>query len=305
MNEQPRIIKRKELDVQKWDHCIDRSDNGLIYAYSDYLDYMSKNWEALVLGDYAVVMPLTWNKKWGLHYLYQPPFTASLGIFGNDLDANTITAFLKAIPEKYKLIEIDLNYGNVIAPLPNGCYHRMNYILPLYNSYEELRANYRDNVKRNCKKAEAAGCIYKENINENEVMALAIQYSIPGAKLGHSEQENFLSLITALRKKGMVEVNGIYNNSGELLSSAVYFLSHGRAYYILVGNHPNGKTLGASHWLIDRFIATHAAQKLILDFEGSDTRNLAFFYSGFGAKEELYPAYKLNRLPWWAKWAKK
>ena len=46
----------------------------------------------------------------------------------------------------------------------------------------------------------------------------------------------------------------------------------------MVGNHPDGKTIGASHALIDAFIKDHADQNFILDFEGSDIRNLAFFY---------------------------
>jgi len=72
----------------------------------------------------------------------------------------------------------------------------------------------------------------------------------------------------------------------------------------MVGNHPDGKTIGASHYLIDRFIADYAGQNLILDFEGSDISSLAFFYSSFGAKEEKYSAIKLNKLPWYIKWMK-
>ena len=74
---------------------------------------------------------------------------------------------------------------------------------------------------------------------------------------------------------------------------------------LATGNHPDGKTIGASHALIDAFIKDHAGQDLILDFEGSDIRNLAFFYSSFGATEELYPALKINKLPWYIKLLKK
>ncbi|HET7896231.1 MAG TPA: hypothetical protein VFL47_01130, partial [Flavisolibacter sp.] len=91
----------------------------------------------------------------------------------------------------------------------------------------------------------------------------------------------------------------------ELLASAVFLFSHNRAYYVLVGNHPNGRTLGASHALVDAFIRDHAGMNLLLDFEGSDLRNLAFFYSSFGARQESYQAIKLNRLPWWIRWMKK
>ncbi|HEY1022037.1 MAG TPA: hypothetical protein VGE06_06975, partial [Flavisolibacter sp.] len=91
---------------------------------------------------------------------------------------------------------------------------------------------------------------------------------------------------------------------GDLLASAAFLFSHNRAYYILVGNHPNGRTLGASHALIDAFIRDHAGQNLLLDFEGSDIRNLAFFYSSFGAREERYASIRLNHLPWWLRWVK-
>ena len=73
----------------------------------------------------------------------------------------------------------------------------------------------------------------------------------------------------------------------------------------MVGNHPDGKVIGASHALIDAFIKDHAGQDLILDFEGSDIPNLAFFYNGFGATEEIYPALKINKLPWYVRWLKK
>jgi len=85
----------------------------------------------------------------------------------------------------------------------------------------------------------------------------------------------------------------------------VFFYSHDRAYYILVGNHPEGRNLGASHGLIDAFIKDHAGKKLVFDFEGSDIEGLAQFYRGFGAVEEKYPAIRLNRLPWWMRWLKR
>jgi hypothetical protein len=77
----------------------------------------------------------------------------------------------------------------------------------------------------------------------------------------------------------------------------VLLISAKRLYYILVGNHPNGKTIGASHALINAFIRDYAGTDMTLDFEGSDIQSLAFFYSSFGAVEEKYVGVKLNRLP--------
>ncbi|MGZ3950491.1 MAG: hypothetical protein ACXVBZ_03805, partial [Flavisolibacter sp.] len=74
--------RRHEVEIDKWDRCISGSSNGLIYAYSYYLDATADNWDALVLNDYQAVMPLPWRKKFGVFYLYQPSFAAQLGVFG-------------------------------------------------------------------------------------------------------------------------------------------------------------------------------------------------------------------------------
>src|SRR3954469_25030716 len=101
-----------QIDKNKWDACIDRASNGLIYGYSVYLDTMARHWDAIILDDYLVVMPLTWNKKYGICYLHQPFFTASLGLFGNNITAEMVADFLMAIPRKFKYWDIYLNYGN-------------------------------------------------------------------------------------------------------------------------------------------------------------------------------------------------
>ena len=87
---QIKYLQHKEIDKSKWDACISRAPNGLIYPYSFYLDAMAKHWDALVLKDYEAVMPLTWNRKYGFYYLYQPAFTASLGVFGKNLTKEII-----------------------------------------------------------------------------------------------------------------------------------------------------------------------------------------------------------------------
>lgn len=294
-------LRRDEIDTRQWDHCIDNAPNGLVYAYSVYLDRMAKNWDALVLGDYEAVMPLTWKRKFGINYLYQPAFAASLGVFGS-VNERMIRSFIKAIPDSFKLIEISLNYSNDLNDSDNLTI-RNNYILDLHRPYVEIFIQYRDNIRRNIKKANATGCIYSSDIPIEEIIILSKKQMRPVSELTETDYDNFALLFEDLKKEGKAKSYGIRLGK-KLIASAAYFFSHHRAYYILVGNHPDGKTLGASHLLIDRFIHDHAEQDLLLDFEGSDIRNLAFFYSSFGASLETYPALRINRLPWWAKWSK-
>ena len=305
-----RYVTYQQIDKVRWDACIASADNGLIYAYSFYLDTMAKHWDALILNDYEAVMPLTWNKKYGIAYLHQPFFTASLGVFGSGLNITLVNDFLIAIPSKFKYWDIYLNYANYFHPevigLNNFClYERVNYVLPLNDSYENLFITFRDNTKRNIKKAEQLNCVVKKDTAITDVIALAKNQSKTFSPVTNEDFDNFKKLYHQLQQQQKAAAYGIYTPNGDLVSSAVFFFSHKRAYYILVGNHPNGKTIGASHALINAFIKDYAGQDLLLDFEGSDIPSVAFFYSSFGAKEEKYTGLKLNQLPFWMKWFKR
>ena len=106
-------LKHKEIDFVKYDQCIATSQNSLIYAYSWYLDIVAENWDALVLGDYEIVMPLTHRKKYGIPYIFLAPWVQQLGVFSvTDIKEEIIIDFLKAIPRKFKSVDILLNYKN-------------------------------------------------------------------------------------------------------------------------------------------------------------------------------------------------
>lgn len=297
-------LSRHEIDKATWDKCITEADNGLIYGYSFYVDHMAKHWDALVLNDYQAVMPLTWNKKYGVHYLYQPAFTASLGIFGKNLSQTAIEKFIIAIPKKFKLIEISLNHGNVLIPTPTFLITRTNYVLPLNKSYDELYNGYRENHQRNIQKSAQAGSVVMRNVAIDQIIDLNKHQMQRLSPIAENDYARFKQLYQFLGSQNKTVTYGITNQQNKLLSSCVFFFSQKRAYYILAGNHAEGRNTGASHALIDAFIKDHAGRDLFLDFEGSDIESLALFYKGFGASKEIYPAIRWNRLPWYLKWAK-
>lgn len=298
-------LTHQQIDKKKWDTCINTADNGLIYAYSFYLDIMSKQWDALVMNDYEAVMPVTWNKKYGIRYLYQPFLAAQLGVFGKNITEEQISNFIQSIPASFRYTDICLNTKN-IPGIPVGiCIQRSNYVLDLNKPYQALYENYRENTQRNIKKVLQLGCTIQTGFDVEKVIELAVHQM---KKQGNKEAgniERFRKLYQYLHSRQMATTYGVFSTQNELLSSCVFFFSQNRAYYILVGNHSKGKTIGASHALIDAFIKDYAGKNMLLDFEGSDIPNLAFFYSSFGATHEIYPAIKINRLPFYLKWLKR
>ena len=166
-----------------------------------------------------------------------------------------------------------------------------------------INNQYNENTRRNIRKALQSGCRVKKDFDAEKVISLALAHMKMHGKRPAENAERFRKLYRFLKEKGFGSTYGIVQGN-ELLASCVFFFAHSRAYYILVGNNPEGRSSGASHALIDAFIRDHAGQRLVLDFEGSDIPGLAAFYQGFGAINEPYPFLRINRLPFYLKWMK-
>ena len=158
-----RYLRRRDIDTARWDACIDNALNRLIYGHSFYLDAMSAGqWDALVLGDYLAVMPLPWRSRAGIRYLYQPSFTQQTGIFSAEPISSTLVgAFLEKVRRHFRFAEIYLNYGN---PHP-GLQEHANFILPLDASYDQLAANYKQDLVRNLRHTERLPLNYMKSLD--------------------------------------------------------------------------------------------------------------------------------------------
>jgi hypothetical protein len=297
-------LSYKEIDHHKWDTCISNSPDKLIYAYSWFLNIVCPDWGALVLNDYEAVMPLTSRQKFGIHYLFQPPFCAELGIFSIKSSTHSVAdEMLANIPKKFRYVDICLNRNNHL--IDNHFFRlRKNYVLPLFRSYEDLVGDYSLNHKRNIKKAMASDLCWVTDIPISDALQMArttLKYIAP---ISDSDAQIFYSLFMHAAGRNKVICAGVRDQNNTLLSVAVFFYSDSAWYYLLAGSTQEGRAKGAAHYLIDQFIFQHAGQNDSLDFEGSDVPTLAFFYKGFGAKDLCYPSLVINRLPFWLRWLK-
>lgn len=291
------------IDKLRWDECIAKAGNGLVYAKSYYLDHTALTWDALVEGDYKAVMPLPLRRKFGIRYLFQAPFTPVLGVFGNNLTAENVQAFLKQIPSTVKFWDYSLNHFNTIDEGRYPVYPRQNLVLPLQKTYDELRSAYHENTLRNLRKAVTAGLQVYRQIPISNVIELARIKFAEFSSVSADFWERLPSLITDKRHQFICY--GVKDTSNKLLASAIFLIDGHRAYYWLAGNAPDARKSNASFLLVDTFIKDHAGSGLVLDFEGSDTAGIAMFYERFGAISEPYSTIFYNRLPVWLRGLKK
>jgi len=152
-------LKHHQIDKQKWNAAVENAHNGLTYAFSLFLDIVSPNWEALVVGDYDYIMPLLWRKKLGVKYLFQPIFIQQLGIFSEkEITIQIVNEFVKELTSFYKLIDIQLNYANPNSA-SNDFILRNTQLIDMSKPYDELYGNYKKNHRKNLPKISNSGLI--------------------------------------------------------------------------------------------------------------------------------------------------
>lgn len=288
-------LHRTQIDTQKWDQCITNAANRLIYARSFYLDNMATHWDALVLGDYEVVMPLTWRKKWGIKYLYKPAFVQQLGVFsGTALTVELVNKFLSVLTGHFRFADLFLNYAHP----ETGLRKLSNFILPLHSSYEQIQRNYKHDLVKNLKRAGRFKLVYgKEEKYQNTLAAYKDLYGIRFAHVTDDDYNRFENILTYTNERNDL-ITRTVTEDGNLLSMALLLKDGNRLYLMVSVTGPAGRVKGANHFLIDRLINEFAGSDLLLDFEGSDLPGVAHFYHNFGSTDQSYFDYYHNKLPW-------
>ncbi len=294
-------LSHKEIDKQKWDFAVKHSFNGNIYANSWYLDLIHEGWEALVEDDYERMMPLTGGNKWGINYLLQPFFAQQLGVFSrNILTGDHVAHFIKNIPRKFAFVQVNLNIHNhPDLTAPYRLVENKNYLLDLIHDYRKLSAHYSQNTKRNLKNSLKQELSLSKNLNPNEVIDLFRQNR--GKKIRHwkdAEYQRLLRVMYAAIHKGKGVTYGVYSAHNQLCAAAFFLLEHQHLIFLFSGSDETARQNGAMTYLFDKVIGEFAGTQVVLDFEGSNDRNLARFYQGFGAKEVTYNILKYNILPY-------
>jgi hypothetical protein len=292
-------LKYRQIDKQKWDDCINRSVNRLIYAKSFYLDAMAANWDAIVLNDYEAVMPLTWKKKWGIAYLYQPAFIQQGGIFyTTQLSAATQKLITDKAFEKFKFAEITFNYFNNLSDLNNAVLStRTNFILPLTKTYKEIYAAYPGSVVKNLKRTKTFGLAYHNSTDFMQVLQLYQKlYAKVLPYFSSADFYNFGLVCKKMFESKQLIIRKVCNEKTELLSAAILLMDNNRLYNIISCVTAAGRDKEANYFLYDKLIQEFSDSAFILDFEGSDVKGIADFYKQFQAVNQPYPFCKINRL---------
>ena len=287
-------LSYNNLDIEKYDACISRSVNSRIYAFSWYLNCVADSWGVLVYKDYEAVMPLPVKSKYGIKYVFLPPWVQQLGIFSeNAIPNGLLLDFISGIPKKFKQIEIYLNSENQLS-LQN-IKTRNNYILKLTTSYDKLIKNFSKGRRSSVKQAEK----FKLQIeNTTDLSALVnLFHQVKNRRVTRNFDFKRLEKIEEkLHPLEKLKIYHVRNTGKELLGGAVFLFDENRITYLFSVVNEEGKEKQAMSFLINYMINSHANSNCIFDFEGSMIKNLESFFKSFGAEKEIYYHFNQKRI---------
>lgn len=287
-----KYLLNKDINYHKWDKSLSASLNPYIYAKSWYLDLVAEDWDALILGDYKIIMPLPFNTKYGIYYIHQPIFTQQLGIFSKSLlNKDIILEFIKSIPKKFKLIDINLNKYNKVESNEFEVFEKSNVELDLFNDYDFISKNYSSNHKRNLKKANKNDLIFTPHCEPEQLIELFKHNK--GKEINvftDRDYKRLTRLLYQLIYKGKGRIFGVNNDNNSLIAAAFFAYDFNRLIFLFSGQNSESMQKGGMHYLLDSVIKEFAGKKITLDFEGSNISGIKRFYLGFGSKEFKYNA---------------
>lgn len=276
------LISRSKLDVFKYNNCLQSSENYRIYAEYWYLDVLcNQNWDCLVYDDYQAIMPIPYQKYFGIKMVTQPIFIQQLGFFSNQLSEEIVNEFLmffkKKLIRSYSFNEENVSFLNLKQK-------RTNYILNLNSSYQQLYNSFNNNIKRNIKKFQ------KQNfqlIISDEIIEFPNDKLLENTKIS----ESFFKLIKELTKRKLIKVYQIKDNK-EILSLKIFMFSKHRIIYLYGFSSQKAKEFGCSAAIFSEVIREFSSKEIILDFEGSEIEGIAKFFKSFNAQKNSYPTIK-------------
>ena len=296
-----RYIKQKDLNYSLWDKCISNAFNGVIYAYSWYLDIVAVHWDALVEDDYRTVMPLIYRKNILYKEIYTPFLTKQLGIFSSQpVDRKKIDTFIHKIPKDFKKINLCLNRHNTQTIGNHFNRSKSVYELDLIVPYEKKSKAYSVNVKNSIKQAKEKGFSLQKGVALYDLE----NYLNANMKdsIANSITRPLRQILSRLLSIGRAEILGVYNEKNMLSSVACFLRSNQNVILLYAYNLPDRDSQTANYLIMDAFLKNYSARNVTLSLEHFDDHWNSSFYQDFESLPSTCACVGENKLPVFLRW---
>ena len=294
MRSQLDIIPSNQIDKKKWDDCIYRSANSLIYAYSYYLDALADNWHGIVLNDYDCIMPVPWRKKMGIRYCYDVPFIQQLGYFSTTKNIDH-HALLDILFKFIKYGHYNFNYNNTAIADLQKIKRTTNFIIELTDK-ETITNNFTKGFRQSLQNATGNDLTYLTASHDEAIEMYRNLFKHHLESITATDYNNLLQLAGILAPQNKCIARKIINKAGVTISIALLLKDEKRLYNIINATNEEGRKTEANYFLYSQLFFEFAGKGLLFDLEGSELPGVKSFYKKMGARDQPYYRMHINKL---------
>ena len=293
------FLRNHEINLVKWDNCINNAHNGSIYAFSWYLDILSDQWTAIIRNDYEAVMPLLHRKKAGIAYLTPSPFANQLGVFSTEImDEAMVNQFLKKTHHHYKFFTVHLNKFNKVDPKLFHQQTRSTYEFDLISSHRVIQENYSDRVSLDLNIARKREIAILPGITPNQFIEfLSEKDAITPASLKKNHLFKLRKIMAFVLKHGLGDIYAAYTRENNLCAAVLFLRSNRKINLLYSAANKEGLESRAIEMLMDQYIKQHAEKNLTINFENLAHPDKQEVCEGFGGRKNNYIAVSDRKHP--------
>ena len=285
-----KIVRRKNINIQKWDELVGRTRGAAVFSCSFYLDAVAENWCVLVDDDYKVGLALPYTVRAKRKILYTPIFVSYLEVLGS---IDSTLALKEIILKKFKTIEIEFKQ-EILGPAKEV------FVTQFLNE-DAKRKGQVNRMLNKSKRAELEIILTQEWKTVFDTLSSELKGKFSGMtesslnrlKKAYSCAEERKLLKTFEIRKGQECVGGVIciENNGQLL-------------YSKGASRPDVRDQGGMYAVIDGAIAYAQENDLTFDFGGSRVEGVRRFNHAFGGEDFNYFSYRIDKSPNWFKWVR-
>ncbi len=287
----------KDIDLNRWDKCIQNAINPAVYPLSWYMHIVSPDWEGLFSDDYKTILPLPIVKKYGRQFVIQPEFTWQLGVYSTEsLNPEVIGKLLSHIPSKYRIGSYHLNKFNVIESGSYAVYPLQTTELQLISNYDKIHAEYKSSLHTRMEQARKNKVSVVKSITNHDFVNFAYTFDhFNTHRLNPARLIMLRQIVSNAIRYRMGEIYGAYTKENNLCAAIFLIHYRGRSTIHYAVSDKDGIESGALYTMIDNVIITHSGKSIILSVDDPFNSNLSDLLKYFGAKSYTFAKIKKKR----------
>lgn len=288
---QVRVLKNKQIDYSRWDEAVYGAHNGLVFAFTWYLDAVCADWHAIVGGDYEALLPLPVYRWWLWSKVKLPDDIPFLEIIGNKQNATKTHAdFLKALGASYPVANISLAHAGIAHLGGWASLNREVFKMDLIRPFNKIQLRYHHPLKALLYNARKTGYTALSGLQPSDYMRL-IDQADNSRETCLPEKMRLRTLFASALRYHHGELVGVYNPWNTLCGAALFTGSHNKCFMLHTIVSISEERGMITSLIINRYLEDNAGKNITLYLVNQSDSAASLSFEAFGIRPSEYQSF--------------